>query len=98
MFVLRFSVCLFPSDFSRQLIISKASAYGDEVWQEDSFSKAADRMFIALRTLEGFSYGGTSYLKFAFHTFPAFLANQDYPKRMRIDRRRLGHFFNIHRK
>jgi hypothetical protein len=49
--------------------MSKASAYGDEIWQVDSLSQGADRMFISLKSLKGFSSGGATYHKFAFHTF-----------------------------
>jgi hypothetical protein len=35
--------------------MSKASAYGDEIWQVHSLPQNADRMFISLK---GFSSGG----------------------------------------
>jgi hypothetical protein len=41
----------------RQLIMSKASAYGDEIWQVDSLPQNADRMFISLKSLKGFARG-----------------------------------------
>jgi hypothetical protein len=65
----------------------KASAYGDEIWQVDSLSQGADRMFISLKSLKGFSSGGATYHKFAFHTFHAYHRR---PKRIRVDYRRLN--------
>jgi hypothetical protein len=41
--------------------MSKASAYGDEIWQVDSLSQGADRMFISLKSLKGFSSGATNH-------------------------------------
>jgi hypothetical protein len=38
--------------------MSKASAYGDEIWHVDSLSQGADRMFISLKSLKGFRAGG----------------------------------------
>jgi hypothetical protein len=38
--------------------MSKASAYGDEIWQVDSLPQNADRMFISLKSLKGFASGG----------------------------------------
>jgi hypothetical protein len=37
--------------------MSKASAYGDEIWQVDSLPQNADRMFISLKSLKGFASG-----------------------------------------
>ena len=37
--------------------MSKASAYGDEIWQVDSLPQNADRMFISLKSLNGFVRG-----------------------------------------
>jgi hypothetical protein len=45
------------SRYCRQLIMSKASAYGDEIWQVDSLPQNADRMFISLKSLKGFARG-----------------------------------------
>jgi hypothetical protein len=49
---------LFFTRYCRQLIMSKASAYGDEIWQVDSLPQNADRMFISLKSLKGFASGG----------------------------------------
>jgi hypothetical protein len=38
--------------------MSKASAYGDEIWQVDSLPQNADRMFISLKSLKGLRAGG----------------------------------------
>jgi hypothetical protein len=45
------------SRYCRQLIMSKASAYGDAIWQVDSVPQNADRMFISLKSLKGFARG-----------------------------------------
>jgi hypothetical protein len=45
--------------------MSKASAYGDEIWQVDSLPQNADRMFISLKSLKGFSSGGPETPKFS---------------------------------
>jgi hypothetical protein len=37
--------------------MSKASAYGDEIWLVDSLPHNADRMFISLKSLKGFASG-----------------------------------------
>jgi hypothetical protein len=37
--------------------MSKASAYGDEIWQVDSLPQNADRLFLSLKSLEGFASG-----------------------------------------
>jgi hypothetical protein len=49
----------------RQLIMAKASAYGDELWQVDSIPQNADRMSISLKSLKGFSRGGPETPKFS---------------------------------
>jgi hypothetical protein len=58
-FVFLFFLFLFfsLSRYCRQLIMSKASAYGDEIWQVDSLPQNADRMFISLKSLKGFARG-----------------------------------------
>jgi hypothetical protein len=62
--------------------MSKAAAYEDEIWQVDSMLQGADRTFISLKSLKGFSSGGITYDKFAFHTFHAYHRR---PKRIRVD-------------
>jgi hypothetical protein len=37
--------------------MSKASAYGDEIWQVDSLPQNVDRMFISLKSFKGFASG-----------------------------------------
>jgi hypothetical protein len=38
--------------------MSKASAYGDEIWQVDSLPQNADRMFISSNRSRGLRAGG----------------------------------------
>jgi hypothetical protein len=45
--------------------MSKASSYGDEIWQVDSLLQNADRMFVLLKLLKGFASGGPETLKFS---------------------------------
>jgi hypothetical protein len=63
-----FFIFFFLLNFCTQVIMPKASAYGDEIWQVDSLSKGADRTFISLKSHKGFSSGGTTYQN-TFHTF-----------------------------
>jgi hypothetical protein len=37
--------------------MSKAAAYGDDIWQVDSLPQNADRMFVSLKSLKGFASG-----------------------------------------
>jgi hypothetical protein len=52
-----FFLLSFFTRYCRQLIMSKASAYGEEIWQVDSLPQNADRMFISLKSLKGFTSG-----------------------------------------
>jgi hypothetical protein len=56
-FVFLFFLFFSLSRYCTQLIMSKASAYGDEIWQVDSLPQNADRMFISLKSLKGFARG-----------------------------------------
>jgi hypothetical protein len=56
-FRIPFFFLFFFTRYCRQLIMSKASAYGDEIWQVDSLPQNADRMFISLKSLKGFASG-----------------------------------------